>query len=163
MATAAGTGGRLLFCRSLFLMIAQLLVLVFVPAILAAAAGWDLASFTIPNFLQLLLLGGFAVFAFAAGLSPAAIGFHLLSGGAGFIIAFTLFGFGYIGGGDAKLFTCIALWLGFSDLLEYALVASVFGGALTIALLSLRRIPLPQNLASTGWISRLHEPRAGIP
>ena len=33
-------------------MLAEALVLVALPLLLAAAAGWDLASFTIPNFLQ---------------------------------------------------------------------------------------------------------------
>ena len=47
-------------------MVAQFLLLVALPVLLAAAAGWDLASFTIPNFLSLALVAAFAVFALAA-------------------------------------------------------------------------------------------------
>jgi prepilin peptidase CpaA len=49
------------------------------------------------------------------------------------------------------------------DLLAYALVASLLGGLLTVALLALRQLPLPGNLASRGWILKLHEKSSGIP
>jgi prepilin peptidase CpaA len=93
-------------------MLAEFLVLIALPLLLAAAAGWDIASFTIPNFLTLALLGAFAVFAFAAGLSFTVIGWHLLAGFLGLLIGFTLFAIGHVGGGDAKLFAVMVLWLG---------------------------------------------------
>jgi prepilin peptidase CpaA len=142
---------------------AQLLVIVALPALLAAAACWDLASFTIPNFLQLALVAAFAVFVAAAGLSVPAIGGHLLAGFIGLCVGFTLFALGYIGGGDAKLFAAVVLWLGFKDLLPYALIASVFGGGLTLALLAMRHHPLPGFLARQPWILRLHDENSGIP
>jgi len=43
------------------------------------------------------------------------------------------------------------------------MVASVFGGALTIAVILLRQVPLPAMLARQGWIVRLHDARSGIP
>ena len=144
-------------------MVAEFLILAFLPATLVAAAGWDLASYTIPNFLQLMLIAGFVAFLAATGLSPIAISMHLAAGFVGLAIGFALFALGYIGGGDAKLFACVALWLGFNDLLSYALFASLFGGALTLGLLSLRRLPLPQGLAAQNWILRLHDEQGGIP
>ena len=144
-------------------MIAEFLVLIALPALLSVAAGWDLASFTIPNFLQLALLAGFGLFVAAAGLSLPLIGWHLLAGLVGLVIGFGLFAAGWIGGGDAKLFAAMALWLGFHDMMPYALVASVFGGALTLALLALRDRPLPAFLAHYPWILRLHDRKSGIP
>jgi prepilin peptidase CpaA len=144
-------------------MIAEILVLVLLPAILAVAACWDLASFTIPNFLSLALLAGFAVFALAAGLALPVLGWHLAAGLVGLVIGITFFALGYIGGGDAKLFAAVALWLGFGDLLTYTLLASLFGGALTLTLLAVRNVPLPQILARQTWIARLHDARSGIP
>ncbi|MFO1246962.1 MAG: prepilin peptidase [Alphaproteobacteria bacterium] len=144
-------------------MVAEVLVLFVLPLLLAIAAGWDLASFTIPNFLSLILLALFAVFAVAAHLTLPAIGWHLLAGFVGLFIGFALFALGWIGGGDAKLFAAVTLWLGFHDMAPYALVASVFGGALTLALMVLRQLPLPDVLARQAWISRLHDARSGIP
>ncbi len=144
-------------------MFAEILLLFALPVLLAAAAGWDLASFTIPNILNLALLAMFAAFVAATGLPVSTIGLHLLAGLAGLAIGFTLFALGYIGGGDAKLFAVLALWLGFHDLLPYALLASLCGGALTLALLGLRRWPLPAFLARRDWILRLHDEKAGIP
>jgi prepilin peptidase CpaA len=144
-------------------MIAELLVIVALPVLLAAAAGWDLASFTIPNFLTAALLAVFGLFAVAAGLSLAAIGWHLLAGLLGLFLGFTLFALGYIGGGDAKLFAVTVLWLGFKDLAPYALLASVFGGGLTLGMLMLRQYPLPAFLARQNWIVNLHDARSGIP
>lgn len=144
-------------------MIAELLVLFVVPALLAASAGWDLASFTIPNFLPVALIAMFGVFVMAAGFAPAAIGGHALAGLLGLAIGFALFAFGFIGGGDAKLFAATALWLGFGNLLEYVLITSVIGGALALVLLSARSMPIPATLASQKWALRLHDSKGGIP
>jgi prepilin peptidase CpaA len=99
----------------------------------------------------------------ATGMAPGAIGVHLLAGFVGLAIGFTLFALNYIGGGDAKLFACIALWFGFSNLLDYTLVACVMGGALSVAIIGMRKMPLPSFLTAQGWIARLHDAKAGIP
>jgi prepilin peptidase CpaA len=144
-------------------MAAELFVIIILPALLALAAGWDLGSYTIPNFLQVALIAAFLVFVFASGMTPGMVADHLLAGFLGLVIGFTLFALGYIGGGDAKLFACVVLWFGFHDLVSYALVASVLGGGLTLLLLGLRRVPLPAPLARQHWLLRLHDERAGIP
>jgi len=144
-------------------MLAQTIVLFAVPALLALAAGWDLASFTIPNVLSLVLIALFAAFVATAGMPLAAVGWHGLAGAVGLLVGFTLFAFGFVGGGDAKLFAGVALWLGFGSLLDFALAASLFGGGLALALLSLRSIPLPATLAGQSWLIRLHDEKSGIP
>jgi len=144
-------------------MLAEFLVLIALPLLLAVAAGWDIASFTIPNFLTLALLGAFVVFAFAAGLSFTVIGWHLLAGILGLLIGFTLFAIGHVGGGDAKLFAVMVLWLGLKDLMPYALIASVLGGVLALGLMLMRSWPLPVFLARQGWMLKLHDSKAGIP
>ena len=144
-------------------MAAEFLVLFVFPLLLVLAAGWDIASYTIPNFLQISLLVSFVAFVVATGMAPSVIGAHMLAGFVGFAVGFTLFALGYIGGGDAKLFACITLWLGFHSLPEYALMASILGGALTIALLVVRRLPLPEALSGQSWILKLHDARGAIP
>jgi prepilin peptidase CpaA len=144
-------------------MIAEILVIVALPLLLAAAGAWDLASFTIPNILNAALLAVFMLFALAAGLGFAAIGWHLLAGLAGLALGFALFALGYVGGGDAKLFAVTALWLGFKDLVPYLLVASIAGGALTLLVLVLRQFPLPLPFLRHAWIVKLHDGSSGIP
>jgi prepilin peptidase CpaA len=144
-------------------MLGQLLVLAVLPALLIAAAATDIASFTIPNSISLALIGAFAAFALAERLTAGAIGTHLLAGGVGLLAGFTLFALGYIGGGDAKFFAAIVLWLGIGDFAQYALLSAIAGGALTLCLLSLRKLPLPSVLASKAWIQRLHDQNSGIP
>jgi prepilin peptidase CpaA len=144
-------------------MITSALILVVLPALLLAAAVWDIASYTIPNFLQLGLLAAFAVLMIVHPLSAGAFGMHVLAGFIGLVAGFTLFALGYIGGGDAKLFACVALWFGMDDLLAYTLIASIFGGALTLGLLAMRNWPLPAPLAAQNWLLRLHDESEGIP
>lgn|SRR5690348_13560152 len=144
-------------------MIAHTLILFVLPALLLAAAVWDIASFTIPNFLQVGLLAAFALLMVVHPPGAGDFSMHLLAGFIGLVAGFTLFALGYIGGGDAKLFACVALWFGIGDLLAYTLVASVFGGALTLGLLAMRNWPLPAALASQNWLLRLHDDAEGIP
>ena len=103
------------------------LLLVF-PALMAYAAASDLLTMTIPNRLSLALVAAFAVFAVASGLSAHAALLHVAAGAAVLALTFALFGFGWIGGGDAKLAAATALWLGFDTLMDYCLVASIAGG-----------------------------------
>lgn len=152
-------------------MTSEMFFLIAVSAILVAAAGWDLATYTIPNFLPLALLGVFVVFIVVTRMHAPAIGIHALAGLAGLALGFALFAFGLIGGGDAKLFAVIALWLGgvgkdlygLSYLLNYTLMTAVFGGALAIILISLRNVPMSAALSGHGWLARLHDARSGIP
>ena len=144
-------------------MIAEILLMLVLPALLAVAAAFDLATFTIPNVLSLALVAAFAVFGLTAGLSAGGFVFHLLAGLIALVAGFALFALGYIGGGDAKLFAAVSLWLGLHDFLGYALASSIMGGFLTLALLAMRQWPLPAAVARHDWIIRLHEKNSGIP
>jgi len=143
-------------------MAAELLV-VAVFGLLALAACWDIASFTIPNFIPVALIAAFVVFALVARLSFPVVGGHLLIGLLGLAAGFVLFSFRFIGGGDAKLFAATLLWFGSRDALDYTLIAALFGGGLTLAIISLRMMPLPVFLSQQRWIVRLHDQSAGIP
>lgn len=143
-------------------MSAILVTLVF-PTLVALAGGWDIASYTIPNKLTLALCALFVLFAVVAGVSVGALGLHLAAGLLGLVVGFGMFAAGWIGGGDAKLFAATAMWFGFSDLLDYALIAAVLGGGMTLLILMMRQVPLPAGLIGRPWIARLHHPRSGIP
>ena len=133
------------------------------PALMAFAASSDLLTMTISNRLSLALAGGFFLLIAVTGMSLYAVGMHLAAAMVVLVVAFALFSRGWIGGGDAKLAAATALWFGFDHLLDYLIYASLFGGALTLAILQFRKIPLPAMLTRQTWIVRLHETDGGIP
>lgn len=138
-------------------------LLVLFPFLMAYAAASDLLTMLIPNRISLALVAGFALLALTGPMSWTEIGFHLGAGAAVLAATFTLFAFGVIGGGDAKLAAATALWLGFDGLGDYLLVASVFGGALTLAILFARSHPLPGRIARMPFALHLHDAKTGIP
>lgn len=133
------------------------------PAMMVFAATSDLLTMTISNRISLILVAGFCLMAAATGMGGSEILSHIGAATAVLAITFTMFALGWIGGGDAKLAAATALWLGFDQLLSYALAASIFGGVLTALLLLFRMLPLPDLLARQPWIARLHRVDSGIP
>lgn len=144
-------------------MILDLLRLLLFPMLMAFAASSDLLTMTISNRVSLLLIAGFLVLALASGMGLTAIGLHIAAGAVVLVVAFTCFAMGWMGGGDAKMASAIALWFGFTHLLEFLIYASLFGGALTLLLLEFRRWPLPYALNGQAWLLRLHHQDTGIP
>lgn len=149
-------------------MTVAILLVAILPALLVVAAVFDLISFTIPNIVPAAM--GIAFMAFLAAmamnghpLSWNETGLHLLAGFIGLAAGMGLFATGWVGGGDAKLFAVAALWLGWDALYEYTVISSLLGGVLTIALLLLRRVPLPQVLAKRPWLAQLADHRSGVP
>ena len=141
---------------------ATVLLLVF-PMLMAFAASSDLFTMRISNRLVLLLVAGFAIAALVSGMSLEQIGMHLAAALLVLSVGFTCFAFGWIGGGDAKLAAATTLWLGFGLTLPYLLYAGLLGGALTLLILLLRRLPLTPFIARFQWLERLHNPTSGVP
>jgi len=137
--------------------------LVLFPLLMIYAACMDLFTMRISNGISIALTVGFLPLAMAYGLPPPVIGLHYSCGLFILLITFTMFAFGMIGGGDAKLAAASAIWMGFDYLLDYLIVASLLGGVLALALLAARRIPLPAALSRRDWIARLHDPNGAVP
>jgi prepilin peptidase CpaA len=141
----------------------QIIALVAFPLMMAYAASSDLLTMTIPNLLSLLLVTAYLALAVLVGQTWQAMGFNVLCGLGMLSLTFAMFCFGWIGGGDAKLAAATAVWFGWPDVVQYTLVAAIFGGALTLLILLLRRWPLPSSLMRQAWIARLHDPQSGVP
>lgn len=142
----------------------ELAILLIFPAMMAFAAASDLFTMTISNRVSLILVAGFLVLALLTGMSWQVLGLHLAAGVLVLAICFVCFALGWMGGGDAKLAASTALWLGWTQLLDYAVYASLFGGILTIALIALRGVPVhPPFLLREGWYARMTDTRTGIP
>jgi prepilin peptidase CpaA len=144
-------------------MVLEALVLGVFPAAMTFAAASDLLTMTISNRVSIALVAGFFFVAALIGIPFAEIATHVLASVVVLVAAFTFFACGWIGGGDAKLAAATALWLGFSYLMDYLLIAAMIGGGLTILLLELRKLPLPDVLSRQPWITRLHAIETGIP
>ena len=99
----------------------QVLFAVF-PLAMAYAAISDLMTMTISNRLTLILVAAFVVLSPLAGMDLGTFGLHWAAGGTVLAVAFACFAFGWIGGGDAKLASVTALWLGFGDTSKILLI-----------------------------------------
>lgn len=144
-------------------MLTEAIILTLFPATMAFAASSDLFTMTIANRISLVLVGGFVVLSLMIGMSATDMMLHFGAGAAVLVVGFVFFSCGWIGGGDAKLAAVTALWLGFGHLFDYLIYSSIFGGALTLALIQFRLLPLPTVLAGREWIERLHLRDGGVP
>ena len=133
---------------------------IFIVAMLIWAAASDLATMTIPNSIVSLFLIGYIVIAPFAGISMLP---GLWSGLLALAGTLVLFSCGWIGGGDAKLFTVTALWLGLDHLVPLVLATSVAGAMLTIGMLALRSQNYSATWLGRPWVARLLDPQRGVP
>lgn len=149
-------------------MAVSIFLLGFFPALLLAAAVYDLCTYTIPNLLPVSLFCLFVVYMivlFAAGdpLPLRNVEMHAGAAAVALAIGIAMFAKGWIGGGDAKLFAAVCLWMGFGAMPDYTVVASLAGGALTVLLLLIRRVPIAAYVKGPSWVLRLADPGAGVP
>ena len=133
------------------------------PIAMALAASSDLLTMRISNKLVILLIVAFFVVAMGISLPIEQVAMHIACAFAVLLVSFTLFAFGWIGGGDAKLAAATTLWLGFGLTLPYLVYAGILGGALTLTILILRSLPLTPFLARYRWLERLHDRKSGVP
>lgn len=141
----------------------QVATLLFFPALMVVAAFSDLFTMTISNRISIALVAIFLPFAYMAGLPPHDIGIHLACGLGVLVLTFSMFAFGWIGGGDAKLAAATAVWMGWEHLGDYGLYSTFIGGMLTLSILFMRTMPLPLFAAKLPWVARLHEHGGGVP
>ena len=141
----------------------DLALILFFPFFMAFAGASDLLSMTISNKISLALMAGFMIFAFAIGMPLATIAMHWAAFGIVLVVGFALFAAGMAGGGDAKLAAATALWFGMEFTFPYVAISAVFGGVLTLMILKIRSVPLPERMARVDWIARLYRADEGIP
>ncbi len=124
----------------------------------AGALGWaavsDIRRYIIPNSVPVIAVIAFVITACFHPLSFVTDG--LLTAWGVLLVGALLFAFGWMGGGDVKLMTAVALWSGPSLFSHFAFVTAIAGAALAALMLSpLRRfMPAPSadalSLTSAG-------------
>jgi prepilin peptidase CpaA len=135
----------------------------FYPVILIRAGFGDLRTMTIPDRLIMLLLAGYLVAIPLAGLSLAEVAWSSAAAILVFALGFVAFTFQWMGGGDVKLLTAAALWLGAENTGALIFYTSLFGAILTLAVLGFRAMHLPIAWQGRDWIARLHRRDTGVP
>ncbi|MEW9834805.1 A24 family peptidase [Mesorhizobium marinum] len=142
----------------------EALIFVVFPFCMVFAALSDMLSMTIANRVSLLLIAVFAVVAPLTGMGWAAVGAHFAAGALVLAVTFGLFALGGMGGGDAKLMSATAIWMGLSlNLVEYLVVSTVIGGALTLAIVGYRNSALAVYTGGNPFLRHLADSKTGIP
>lgn len=140
------------------------IILVVFPFCMVYSAISDLLSMTIANRVSVILIATFAVAAPFTGLEWQSIGVHFLTAFCVLMVTFSLFAFGTMGGGDAKLIASTSLWFGFGiPLMEYLLYAGLIGGVLTIVIVFYRNSAVATMSGHISFLRNFADDKKGIP
>ena len=142
--------------------LASLFLMTF-PVAMAFAAANDLFTMKIPNKISLALVGGFVAVAVLTRMPLETFGMNLAIGFLILAVTFVLFSLNLLGGGDAKLIAAGSIWIGADHIVEYIFFVTVFGGVLSLVILSYRNWFPAASFALPGWAQRLHVPKGPIP
>ena len=107
----------------------------------------DLKTLRIPNWISLATIALFVLFALVGGKSVP-IGNHLLTAAVVLVIGFGIYSLGYMGAGDIKLMTAVALWTGPIQVFDFLFLMALFGGGLAIIVLAGKKYLFWDE---TGW------------
>lgn len=129
----------------------SMLLLAYMGLLLSAAL-FDLRRFIIPDSVSVGLLGLWPFWVVLNGGGP--VGFILLGAAVIFVLGVVFFAFGFMGGGDVKLITVLALWAEPAGLPLLVFYTSLAGALLSIYwCMPLRRYIAPL----IGWTAGLRD------
>ena len=143
-----------------FLLIALLLILFVVTM---ASCVSDFRSLRIPNSHSLAVIG---LFIPAYLFAPDSFGlwwYPFLAAGLMFFISYVMFCYGLMGGGDSKLATALALWVGLKGLMIYVFWMAVAGGVIAAFGLWLKAKKPFKNPTEGSWIAQAQGGRNAVP
>lgn len=125
---------------------------------LVLAAAEDAWRYRISNSLSAAIVALFIVVAALRGFRIDWLD-HLAGAGLVFAVGVPMFARGWLGGGDVKLLTAVALWCGLGDLPLLLVLMSLVGGGLVIVLMALRRaLPATNEAAPRHGLLRRNGP-----
>jgi prepilin peptidase CpaA len=145
---------------------ALILVSLFILLMITAAVS-DLRWFKLPNWLVAATALLFVAGALLMDMPLKAAASHGFAGTLVLVAGFVLFSAGIIGGGDAKLLSAVALWMGISKLALFLLYTALAGGMLAICMLVWEIIRLHVELTArnpeSSLIKRVASLRPDLP
>ncbi|MDH5772286.1 MAG: prepilin peptidase [Rhodospirillaceae bacterium] len=116
----------------------NLAFIAFIIIILMAARS-DARTLRIPNWMSLFLLVNFLIAGVASGMPMEDFLLNLGIGALALAAGFILFSLRWFGGGDAKLYAAIALWMGWPLAAHYSIAVMLLGGAVALLAVLLRK------------------------
>jgi prepilin peptidase CpaA len=98
----------------------------------------DFRNLIIPNWIIMILISAFAVFA-GIYLEPGSILAHVAVAAIALLFFSAFFVAGWMAGGDVKLIAAIALWMGPENAAQLVLLTALLGSLLALALLQMKK------------------------
>lgn len=122
----------------------QQIVLWCCAALLVWAAVSDLQRFIIPNGVTLGVIALYPAYVAAGFLGGMPVDWAggLIAAAVVFAMGYVFFSIGLVGGGDVKLLTAVALFVGLTSLPSFLMVTGFAGGVLSIGILAAKMIAL---------------------
>jgi prepilin peptidase CpaA len=123
----------------------------------------DFRTLLIPNWISLALLAAFVPFA-ALHAPLGVIGGHFLVMAIVFTLSVIFFVAGWMGGGDVKLMSAIALWMGPGHVASFVFLMALLGGILALSIMAVEKFapflgPRLLRLAPLGRLAELAQSR----
>lgn len=152
----------------------MLFLVVFLCALIVAiglgllAGVSDIRGMIIPNAypLGIIVAFAFAYAAFALSGNPEPfqrLSSHLWAGGVALVVTFILTMTKTMGGGDSKLITAYALWMGVLNVAWFLFAMTLVGAVLAVVALFIRRFKPFKTVKEGSWIARSQAGQPVIP
>ena len=138
-----------------------MLLAVLVVTVLSCVS--DVRLMRIPNVHSFIILACF-IPAWLAGptvFSP--LWYHIAAMGIMFVVTYTMFCMGMMGGGDSKLGTVLGLWVGLKGLLPFIFYMAIMGGILGLMTIFLQRKKPFINPRLGSWVALVQAGQNAVP
>jgi len=127
----------------------------------------DLRGLVIPNVHHLLVAGSFVLAYMAIYFSGSevmgSLPTHIGAGVGTLVITFVLYSLRLLGGGDSKLMSAYALWVGTQGLLAMLFYMGIAGVVLGLSAILIRKRKPFKNPKEGSWIARLQAGENAVP
>lgn len=134
---------------------------VFVVTLLSCVS--DVRSLRIPNLHSVIIVAAFAIAFLVSKESFGPLWNHVGALGVVFLVTYLMFITGMMGGGDSKLGSALALWVGIKGVIVYVFWMAVVGGLIGgLSLLIRKNKPFAKPLPGS-WMAEAQEGKNSIP
>lgn len=132
------------------------------------AARSDVRGMIIPNMHSVVVIGSFFLAFFTLSFFDvegvfSGLPSHVISAGIVFIVTVILFALGSFGGGDSKLLTAFAFWVGLKGLLPLLFYMALSGGLLALYALYLKKNRPFKGPQEGSWVAQVQAGKEKVP